>query len=97
MNITECTWHEPTQKGWECPRCGKIWAPWISSCDCTKGTTTITWSGMSGTTGAPSNVFDKNYRNDCTSVDSPWNKNFHYTIEQINEIEDQLNKLKETK
>jgi len=52
---------------------------------------------MSGTTGAPSNVFDKNYRNDCTSVDSPWNKNFHYTIEQINELQSQIDNLKETK
>ena len=23
-------------KGWECPRCGKINAPWISQCSCTR-------------------------------------------------------------
>lgn len=21
-------------KGWECPRCGKVWAPWVQSCTC---------------------------------------------------------------
>lgn len=24
------------EKGWECPRCGRINAPWISHCDCSK-------------------------------------------------------------
>ena len=25
-------------KGWECPRCGKVWAPWVECCDCRKQT-----------------------------------------------------------
>ena len=40
-------WTASSQQGWECPRCGKIWAPWISSCTCkrstTTTTTTVTW------------------------------------------------------
>ena len=24
-------------KGWICPRCNKVWAPHIDSCDCNKG------------------------------------------------------------
>ncbi len=27
------------EQGWECPRCGKILAPWRSSCDCQRPTT----------------------------------------------------------
>lgn len=25
-------------QGWICPRCGKVHAPWIASCDCHKAT-----------------------------------------------------------
>lgn len=32
------------QQGWQCPVCGKVYAPWVSECDCHKievtGTTT---------------------------------------------------------
>ena len=30
------------EKGWECPRCGHINAPWVRQCDCSRGTWTIT-------------------------------------------------------
>ena len=23
---------KPTQKGWECPKCGRINAPWVTTC-----------------------------------------------------------------
>ena len=44
-NITEFEWKAPIQQGWECPRCGKINAPWVSQCDCpkTQYTVTTTW------------------------------------------------------
>lgn len=32
-----------SEKGWECPRCGKINAPWIRQCDCSRNNQTITW------------------------------------------------------
>lgn len=32
------------QKGWECPRCGKILAPWMAYCDCKKSNWSITWT-----------------------------------------------------
>ena len=25
-------------KGWVCPRCGKVWAPWVRSCECSPPT-----------------------------------------------------------
>ena len=36
---TSTTWHCPctpsrAEQGWECPRCGRINAPWKSQCDC---------------------------------------------------------------
>ena len=21
-------------QGWVCPRCGRVWAPWVQACDC---------------------------------------------------------------
>lgn len=53
---TSTTWHCPyiqpkAEQGWECPRCGRINAPWVRQCDCTrethdydKWTTTPTWT-----------------------------------------------------
>lgn len=26
------------EQGWECPRCGRINAPWVRQCDCSRGT-----------------------------------------------------------
>lgn len=40
------------QQGWECPRCGKINAPWISQCNCPRNNWTISWSA-GNTTGNP--------------------------------------------
>ena len=30
--------HYKAEQGWECPRCGRINAPWVRQCDCTRGT-----------------------------------------------------------
>ena len=34
------------EKGWECPRCGRINAPWVRQCDCPNNWSrpTITWT-----------------------------------------------------
>ena len=29
-----------SEKGWECPRCGRINAPWVRQCDCSLSTST---------------------------------------------------------
>ena len=44
---TSTTWHCPytqpkAEQGWECPRCGRINAPWVRECDCSGGNWTIT-------------------------------------------------------
>lgn len=31
-----------SEKGWECPRCGRINAPWIRHCDCSRNNWNIT-------------------------------------------------------
>ena len=42
-----------SQKGWECPRCGKINAPWLPCCSCHKSTTyTMSWTKDITTTGS---------------------------------------------
>lgn len=42
-----------TEKGWECPRCGRINAPWVRQCDCTSWNVTCddTTTGDATTTG----------------------------------------------
>lgn len=46
---TSTTWHCPytspkAEQGWECPRCGRINAPWVRQCDCSSNHWTITTS-----------------------------------------------------
>ena len=39
MEIREERWKfgcETVKKGWVCPKCGQVNAPWISSCPCNK-------------------------------------------------------------
>ena len=35
--------HSKAERGWECPRCGRINAPWVRQCDCSPSSTTISW------------------------------------------------------
>ena len=49
---TSTTWHCPyiqpkTEQGWECPRCGRINAPWVRQCDCPRDNLTVTWGSPS--------------------------------------------------
>lgn len=32
------------ERGWECPRCGRINAPWVRQCDCSRNNWTVTWT-----------------------------------------------------
>ena len=34
--------HYNAERGWECPRCGRINAPWVRQCDCSGSNWTIT-------------------------------------------------------
>ena len=164
---TSTTWHCPygpskAEQGWECPRCGRINAPWKSQCDCGRNNywtvmdgwtykpygdewwkrvycdsdtfkvhpETTTWKAPSSvctsdsTTSVKSNpnstiyttahnpvvggsdYWDNtsqawsnmpNVSNSSTSVDSPWNKYFTLTSDKIEELQNQIDKLKETK
>ena len=33
--------HSKAEQGWECPRCGRINAPWVRQCDCSPSTYTV--------------------------------------------------------
>ena len=38
-----CPYLKPkAEQGWECPRCGRINAPWVRQCDCSRSNWTIT-------------------------------------------------------
>lgn len=44
-------WHSPcycprTEQGWECPRCGRINAPWVSQCNCSRNYWTVTYNHL---------------------------------------------------
>ena len=45
---TTYTYSNPSysaEKGWECPRCGRINAPWVRQCDCSRNDKwDITWA-----------------------------------------------------
>ena len=39
----QCPYIKPkAEQGWECPRCGRINAPWVRQCDCSRSNLTIT-------------------------------------------------------
>lgn len=40
------------QEGWICPKCGKVHAPWVPSCECSNKNETLTLS----TTGTNVNI-----------------------------------------
>ena len=43
-------------EGWICPRCGKVWAPWMPSCTCAGVTVPLPnkpWIPPQPTTGDP--------------------------------------------
>lgn len=47
---TTYTYSNPSysaEKGWECPRCGRINAPWVRQCDCNRNNWSITWKDNS--------------------------------------------------
>ena len=53
---TSTTWHCPyvqprAEQGWECPRCGRINAPWVRQCDCRGNYWYTTWTSDKTTTG----------------------------------------------
>lgn len=40
--------YSQSEKGWECPRCGRINAPWVRQCDCSRNNWTITRDDPTG-------------------------------------------------
>lgn len=67
---TTTTWRCPytqhkAERGWECPRCGRINAPWKSSCDCIASNWQFTW----GDTTADHENWWKTYIK-CTTADT---------------------------
>ena len=43
-NTYDWTHSYNAERGWECPRCGRINAPWVRQCDCSRNNWTITWT-----------------------------------------------------
>lgn len=43
----------PPQQGWICPKCGRVNAPWLPTCDCVSIQTRATFDTTSLTTEQP--------------------------------------------
>lgn len=78
------------EQGWECPRCGRINAPWVRQCDCSRNNWTITsdwtykpdwWKEYTiSVNGTQSNKVDSNVTAwSCTNPDNCHTP--HYTTE----------------
>ena len=79
-------------KGWECPRCGKIWAPWVECCECTRQTITTTTTSQWNVTPNNNNISwstsndsiyisAKDLNHSCSASNSTTNNtNTHYTL-----------------
>ena len=55
------------EQGWECPRCGRINAPWVRQCDCSRSDWTITTSDW---TYKPEWMKEVTYQGTKTILDS---------------------------
>lgn len=47
VDTINCPYKPQAQQGWECPRCGRINAPWVSACSCSRNSWTITCNSSS--------------------------------------------------
>ena len=97
-----------TEKGWECPRCRRINAPWVRQCDCSGNNWTVTsdwiykpewWKTHVTCQGSDAtttwSAINNNITNSsCTSADSPWNQ-FYTLTQEIDKIQNQIKNLKE--
>ena len=129
--------YSQAQQGWECPRCGRINAPWVRQCDCSRSNWTITsdwtykpdwwkevtcspdtfkvhpettiyttggsdYKTVDGTYvnvgGTQSNKADPNVTDwSCTNPDNCHTPHYSTFTNQLNNIQEQLDKLKENK
>ena len=58
------------EKGWECPRCGRINAPWVRQCDCSPSTSKITVNPCDKWDKITINPHDKWWNNQITFDDN---------------------------
>lgn len=66
---TPFPWYSVTRtpKGWQCPVCGKVHAPWVASCDCHERKAV---DAPTDTTKWPSTATgDTNWRPDSTTAE----------------------------
>lgn len=75
--------HYQAERGWECPRCGRINAPWVRSCDCSRNNWSITWTTDKFTTGDKPEWW-KDYVT-CNQADNVLNNPNYYTTSAHNE------------
>ena len=98
-----CPYQPPkVEQGWECPRCGRINAPWVRQCDCSRSDWTykpewwkeITCSGTSSQIQLDSDTFrihpesDPKYQVGGSDYYNPNTCTYENTIRNINNATD---------
>ena len=66
--------HSKAEQGWECPRCGRVNAPWVRQCDCSNN-----WTINCGDKSGYSNPWWKDYITGC-DADNVLNNPNKYTV-----------------
>ena len=86
--------HYQAKRGWECPRCGHINAPWVRQCDCNRDAWTVNWTANKVTVGDMPGWQKEVTRHDDNIMNNPTT---YTTINSIDNLQKQLDKLKEIK
>lgn len=60
--------------GWTCPNCQKVWAPWVSSCDCSIAYNwTVTCNDDMNTDGGWYDYYTKTVKANTVGSSDYWN------------------------
>ena len=78
--------------GWECPRCGRINAPWLPNCSCDRNDVKVSYTKDTTTTAPNGYSYSTNY----TAPDSFYNQiDFDDYVDEYKKMQEEKKKEKE--